>query len=40
MDFDTLANIGEFVGGVFVIVTLIYLAYQVRQNSAKDSNSG
>lgn len=33
MDLDTLANIGEFVGGVFVIVTLIYLAYQVRQNT-------
>lgn len=33
MDLDALANIGEFVGGVFVIVTLIYLAYQVRQNT-------
>jgi hypothetical protein len=33
MDLDTLANIGEFVGGIFVIVTLIYLAYQVRQNT-------
>lgn len=33
MDLDTLAKIGEFVGGVFVIVTLIYLAHQVRRNT-------
>lgn len=30
---DTLANLGEFIGGVFVVVSLIYLAYQVRQNT-------
>ncbi|MEN8375517.1 MAG: hypothetical protein ABFS34_08720 [Gemmatimonadota bacterium] len=33
MDLDTLAKLGEFVGGAFVVVTLIYLAYQVRQNT-------
>lgn len=36
MDFtnlDTLANLGEFVGGVFVVVSIFYLAYQVRQNT-------
>ncbi|HSM35091.1 MAG TPA: hypothetical protein VK837_01730 [Longimicrobiales bacterium] len=32
-DLDTLAKLGEFVGGSFVVVTLIYLAYQVRQNT-------
>ena len=29
---DTLANVGEFLGGVAVIVTLIYLAIQTRAN--------
>ena len=33
MDIDTLAKLGEFVGGFFVVVSLIYLAYQVRQNT-------
>lgn len=33
MDLETLARIGEFVGGTFVVVTLVYLAYQVRQNT-------
>lgn len=33
MDLDTLAKLGEFIGGVFVVVSLIYLAYQVRQNT-------
>lgn len=33
MDLETLANVGEFVGGVFVVVSLIYLAFQVRQNT-------
>jgi hypothetical protein len=32
-DLDTLAKLGEFVGGSFVVLTLIYLAYQVRQNT-------
>jgi hypothetical protein len=30
---ETLGNLGDFVGGVAVIVTLIYLAQQVRQNT-------
>lgn len=33
MDLDTLAKLGEFVGGFFVVVSLAYLAYQVRQNT-------
>ena len=33
MDFQALANIGEFVGAVAVVVSLIYLAVQVRQNT-------
>jgi hypothetical protein len=31
---ENLGNIGDFVGGVAVVFTLIYLALQVRQNSA------
>jgi len=31
---DALGNIGDFVGGIAVIVTLIYLAIQVRGNTA------
>lgn len=30
---DALGNIGDFVGGIAVVVTLIYLAMQVRQNT-------
>ena len=33
MTLTQLANIGEFVGGVAVLVTLVYLAVQVRANS-------
>lgn len=31
MDLETLALIGEFVGGIAVIITIVYLAYQTRQ---------
>jgi hypothetical protein len=33
MDLATLAQLGEFLGGFFVVVSLVYLAYQVRQNT-------
>ncbi len=33
MDLTQLANLGEFIGGVAVLVTLIYLAVQVRQGN-------
>ena len=33
MDLTQLANLGEFIGGVAVLVTLVYLATQVRQNT-------
>ncbi len=33
MDLTQLAHLGEFVGGVAVLVTLIYLVVQVRQNT-------
>ncbi|MCP5056193.1 MAG: hypothetical protein GY937_05630 [bacterium] len=33
LSFQDLGGIGEFVGGVGVIVSLIYLALQIRQNS-------
>jgi hypothetical protein len=37
---ETLGNIGDFVGGIGVIVTLIYLAIQIRQNTQQlDHNS-
>lgn len=34
MSIQDLGNIGEFVGAIGVIVTLIYLAIQIRQNTA------
>ena len=30
---EALGNIGDFVGGIAVIATLVYLAVQVRQNT-------
>ncbi len=33
MDLTQLANLGEFIGGVAVLVTLVYLAMQVRQGN-------
>ena len=33
MDFQSLANLGEIIGAVAVVVSLIYLAVQVRQNT-------
>ena len=31
---ENLGNIGDFVGGLGVVATLIYLAIQIRQNTA------
>ena len=33
MDLNQLANLGEFIGGVAVLVTLVYVAVQVRQGA-------
>jgi hypothetical protein len=33
MTLDQLAKLGEFVGGIFVVISLVYLAYEVRQNT-------
>lgn len=33
MDLSGLGNVGDFIGGVAVIVSLVYLAVQVRQNT-------
>ena len=33
MDITTLAAWGEFLGGIAVVVSLVYLATQIRQNS-------
>ena len=30
---DTLGNLGDFIGGIAVIATLAYLAFQMRQNT-------
>ena len=34
MDLHQLANLGEFIGGIAVLVTLIYLVLQVRQGNS------
>jgi hypothetical protein len=31
---EALGNIGDFIGGLAVVITLIYLAHQIRQNTA------
>ncbi len=33
MTLEDLGNLGEFLGAIGVIVTLVYLAVQVRQNT-------
>ena len=33
MNLETLGNIGDFLGGLAVIVSLLYLAIQIRQNT-------
>ncbi|MGK0473855.1 MAG: hypothetical protein ACJAR0_004354 [Candidatus Azotimanducaceae bacterium] len=33
MSLEEIGSIGEFVSGIGVVVSLIYLAYQVRENS-------
>lgn len=32
---DELGNLGDFIGGIAVLVTLVYLAIQIRQNTAQ-----
>jgi len=34
MNLETLGNLGDFIGGIGVVATLIYLASQIRQNTA------
>jgi len=34
MSLEDLGNIGDFIGGIAVVVTLIYLATQIRQNTS------
>ena len=33
MSLEQLANLGEFVGGIVVVISVVYVALQVRQNS-------
>jgi len=39
MNLDALGNIGDFVGGIAVIATLVYLAIQIRQNTRQVQQS-
>lgn len=39
MDLDQLANLGEFIGGVAVVATLLYLVVQVRQTNSNSRAS-
>ena len=36
---ETLGNLGDFIGGIGVIVTVIYLAVQVRRNTQSNLTS-
>jgi hypothetical protein len=38
MDLQVLANLGEFLGGIGVVISLIYLAFQVRGNTRSQRN--
>jgi hypothetical protein len=38
MELQTLANVGEFLGGLAVIVSLIYLAVQIRSNTSSQQS--
>jgi len=33
LNLESLANLGDFISGIVVVVSLVYLAYQVRQNT-------
>ena len=39
MDLEALGNIGDFVGGLAVLATLVYLAFQIRQNTLEVRNA-
>jgi hypothetical protein len=39
MNLENLANLGEFIGGIAVIASLIYLAIQIRQNTRSVKSS-
>ena len=39
MNLENLANLGEFIGGVAVIASLIYPAIQIRQNTRSVKSS-
>jgi len=35
MTLDDLGNLSEFIGAIAVVISLIYLAIQIRQNTAQ-----
>ena len=34
MDLEALGNVGDFIGGIAVVITLVYLTFQIRHNTA------
>ena len=38
--FETLGNLGDFIGGIAVVATLVYLALQIRQNTNSVKGAG
>ena len=39
MNLEVLGNLGDFVGGIAVVLTLIYLAVQIRENTKEVRNN-
>jgi len=39
MNLDAIGNVGDFLGGIGVVVTLIYLAIQIRRNTIEVRNA-
>ena len=40
MTLEDLGNLGEFIGAIAVVVSLAYLAYQIRQNTSQMADHG
>ena len=36
---EVLGNFGDFIGGIAVVITLLYLSYQIRQNTKEVRNN-
>lgn len=40
MSLDQLEQLGEFVGGIFVVISLVYVAHQVRRHTRSRQQFG